>query len=189
MTAPRVVTLCALLGLPLASLAQSCNVGNPRVAPDTRYVVSEPVSGQPVVIDLETGLMWKRCIEGQTGTTCTGSSTPHTWSAALALARASTHAGFDDWRLPNAEELFSLVETGCHSPAINAVVFPNAGGLFPWSSTTRASNATLAWRLSVSDGQLTLLAKNIQAQVRLVRGGAALDRFDSGGLIFRNGFE
>lgn len=189
MTLLRSLILLALSAVPMAGLAQTCNPGNPRVAPDTRYVVAEPVPGQPVVTDLETGLMWKRCIEGQTGTFCTGGSTPHTWSAALAVARASTHAGFDDWRLPNAEELFSLVETGCHSPAVNTVIFPNATGLFPWSSTTRASNPALAWRLSVSDGQLVLLAKNTQAQVRLVRGGAALDRFDAGGRIFRNGFE
>lgn len=52
------ILLLASLAAPLA--AQICPAGNPRVAPDSRYVVSTPdLSGRPnerVVRDLRTGL-------------------------------------------------------------------------------------------------------------------------------------
>lgn len=184
-------TLLALAAWPLAGLAQTCPTGNPRVAPDGRYVISEPVPGEQVVRDLETGLMWKRCLEGQAGAACTNGPSfgQQTWSLALSLARSSTWAGFDDWRVPNLEELISLVETGCHSPALNTTVFPNGAG-FVWSSTTVPSNLAQAQRVFfVQEGQTWPALKGTPSATRLVRGGGALDHFDSGGLIFRNGFE
>lgn len=104
MTLLRFVSVLALCALSTAAVAQTCPAGNPRVAPDSRYSITEPVAGQSVVTDLATGLMWKRCSEGLSGASCgTGSATAHSWSAALVLANASSHAGFADWRLPNAE--------------------------------------------------------------------------------------
>ena len=51
--------------------AQTCPANLPApVAPDSRYVVNEPVAGEFVVIDNDTGLMWKQCPEGLSGSTC-----------------------------------------------------------------------------------------------------------------------
>lgn len=191
MTVLRTLTLVALGGLPLAGLAQTCPTGHPRVAPDSRYVVSEPVPGQPVVRDLETGLQWKRCLEGQTGSSCTngGGVGQQTWSQALAVARTSTWAGFDDWRVPNVEELVSLVETGCSSPAYNTVAFPS-GIVMVWSSTTLRGDPTRARTVFFNlESTTSSVLKNTVTSTLLVRSGSALDGFDSGGLIFRNGFE
>lgn len=189
MTLPRCLMLLALSVLSTAAVAQTCPAGNPRVAPDSRYVISEPVTGEQVVTDLATGLMWKRCSEGQSGATCTGAASTPNWSAALGLANASTHAGFTDWRLPNREELLSLVETGCHSPAINPVAFPATESGVYWTSTTYAPSASDAWGVSFLDGYLSTFFKNGNRLVRLVRGGQWLDPFDSGEFLLRDGFE
>ncbi len=171
----------SLWALSTAAVAQSCPAGNPRVAPDSRYSITEPVAGQQVVTDLATGLMWKRCIEGLSGASCaSGSATRTTWSTALGLANTSNHAGFDDWRLPNAEELYSLVETACANPAINTLAFPNTeASFFYWSSTTWVANASLAWGVFFDAGSLGTNFKGLNRRFRLVRGGQSLDSFAS----------
>jgi hypothetical protein len=173
--------------------AQFCPAGNPRVAPNSRYSIAEPVVGQQVVTDLATGLIWKRCSEGQTGATCTGAPSSHTWSQALTLANGATHAGFADWRLPNVEELYSLVETGCFIQTINTTVFP---GMVPdaayWSSTTNATSPTSAYEVVFNAGFVSWSAdnKNFSRLVRLVRGGPGRSNFDSGQeILLRDGFE
>jgi hypothetical protein len=176
--------LLVLIGLSVDALAQSCPANVPRVAPDSRYSISEPVSGEFVVTDLATGLMWKRCSEGQSGATCTGTVSTQDWTTALTLANNATHAGFSDWRLPNAEELLSLVETGCASPAINAVVFPATASVFAyWSSTTFAPSSGSAWHVEFNRGELATLVgpKSNNLHVRLVRGGQWLDPFAAEG--------
>lgn len=181
-----VAALAALLCLGSAvfstPLAAVCPAGNTRVAPDFRYSVSEPVAGQRVVTDLKTGLMWKQCTEGQSGATCaSGAPTDLSWSAALITANGSTHAGFSDWRVPNANELRSLAETACHFPAINETIFPatSPSAAF-WSSTTFVANPAQAWVISAEDGNLYNTAKVNQPYVRLVRGGQVFDGFNSG---------
>ena len=177
MTLLRCLSVWALWALSAAAVAQTCPAGNPRVAPDSRYSITEPVAGEQVVTDLATGLMWKRCSEGQSGATCTSTATTHTWTAAIGLANTSGHAGFTDWRLPNVEELYSLVEAGCSGPAINAVAFPATVQSFYWSSTTWTPNVSNAWTVVFGDGFLIASSKNGSQRVRLVRGGQSLDSF------------
>lgn len=82
------------------------------------------------VSDKKTGLMWKRCSEGQswTGTTCTGEVSGYSWQGALRYVRSMNtlggFAGKKDWRLPNIKELQSIVEMQCTEPAANLKVFP-----------------------------------------------------------------
>jgi len=180
LTMLRGVSFLALWALSTAVAAQTCPAGNPRVAPDSRYSISAPVAGEEVVTDLATGLMWKRCSEGQSGVACgTGSASGLTWSAALTEANNATHAGFSDWRLPNAQELLSLVETGCGNPAINTVAFPATPSSLFRSSTTFAPGATGAWDVDFNLGGLVNLSGkgSIVPRVRLVRGGQGLDAF------------
>jgi hypothetical protein len=178
MTLLRSLSLLALWALSTAAVAQTCPAGNPRVAPDSRYSID---SATGVVTDLATGLMWKRCSEGHSGVACaTDSATTHTWSAALDLANASTHAGFTDWRLPNAEELYSLVETACASPSVNTIAFPATATSFYWSSTSRAVLfSDQAFAVNFNGGILNTAVKSSNQRVRLVRGGQGLDTFAS----------
>jgi hypothetical protein len=182
-----------LMATSTAAVAQFCPGGNPRVAPDSRYSIAEPVVGQQVVTDLTTGLIWKRCSEGQTGISCAGAPSTHSWAQALTLANSATHAGFTDWRLPNVEELYSLVETGCFIQTINTVIFP---GMVPdaayWSSTTNASRAASAYEVVFNGGFVNSDSDNkvLSRLVRLVRGGPGRSSFDSGQeILLRDGFE
>ncbi len=57
-------------------------------------------NGDGTVTDAATGLMWQ------------GTDSGHgmQWEEALAYAESLTFAGYDDWRLPNAKELQSIVD-------------------------------------------------------------------------------
>ena len=104
------------------------------------------------VTDAATGLMWDRCAWGQTGTSCSGSPAASTWAQALTAAQTANttaHKGYTDWRLPNKNELESLVKIDAVSPAIDITAFPNtpASGnprIF-WSSTNYAPDPAIAW--------------------------------------------
>ena len=171
------ILLLASLAAPLA--AQTCPAGYPRVAPDSRYVVGTPdPSGHPnerVVRDIETGLEWKQCSEGQTGSACTGTALGMTWGAALIAARTATWAGHEDWRLPNIMELQSLIETGCYGPSINTMAFPGTASSDYWSSTTDMLDVLAARLVHFGVGGLSSTGKSNDQQVRLVRGGQWLD--------------
>ena len=107
-----------------AAQAVTCAPNMTASNPDADY--TDHADG--TVTHVPTGLMWKRCAEGQswTGSTCTGTESYHTWAQALTQAGASSFAGHGDWRLPNYKELLSLVEECRNDPAINDTVFPAA---------------------------------------------------------------
>lgn len=121
-----------------------------------------------------TGLMWMRCSLGQTwdGSTCTGAASTFTWQNALGAAQSHNFAGHSDWRLPNKNELASLVEQRCVSPAINSKIFPSTptGGSF-WSSSPYAGYSGGAWYVDFLDGDVNGGSKGYNGQVRLVRAG------------------
>src|SRR5438045_178137 len=102
--------LGALASVPAAAVT-ACAALNPNT---TSVIETTPTSAftdnaNGTVTHNLTGLMWKRCVEGATGAACTG-GTQTSWSEALALAQASTTAGFIDWRVPNIKELQSIIE-------------------------------------------------------------------------------
>lgn len=174
---------------PLA--AQTCLPNVPREAPNSRYVVSQPIANQRVVTDNSTGLMWKHCTEGLSGTSCNvGSPASRTWTQALSDANTSTHAGFNDWRLPSIMELRSLVESACHSPSINSAIFPatSTDGYY-WSSTNSYWPAiNHVWIVRFNYGHNAASYKAYSHNIRLVRGGKAFDAFMAEGDATPNNF-
>lgn len=159
-----------------------CPAGfGPRDAPNERYMVTEPVIGEFVVTDLYTGLMWKRCPEGLHGVSCSsGGIDDFDQNQALLRAESATHAGFSDWRVPNRNELFSLVETRCYSPAINGTRFPGNGVDVYWSSTRKGGDmdgSTDHYGVFFASGTESLYPPATFRHLRLVRGGAPGDDF------------
>ena len=56
-------------------------------------------------------------------------------------------AGFDDWRVPEIDEMSSLVEADCKSPSINTLVFPGIEPEVYWSSESNFWMRPMAWSL------------------------------------------
>ena len=113
------------------------------------YGVNDLVgTGAGTILDRATGLEWSR----------TDSGTGMTWQEALAFVAAQNAAGYlghDDWRLPTAKELQTLVDyrrspdttaSAAIDPLFEATVIVNEGGArdwpFYWSSTTFVDGTT-----------------------------------------------
>ncbi|WP_462330231.1 Lcl C-terminal domain-containing protein [Thiohalocapsa halophila] len=122
------------------------------------------------VTDLATALIWKRCVEGVSGTDCTtGHFETFTWQEALQHAEATAFAGSTQWRLPDKNELASLVEASCAGPAINEVLFPNTAWSATWSSSPYARDSSRAWTVEFNNGWVGYDDKGFPWFVRLVR--------------------
>ncbi len=160
--------LCLAAAAP-ASHAVNCVAGIAPSNPDSIY----ELHGETVT-DTRTGLVWKRCSEGQswTGSICSGTASTHAWSAALTLAEDTTFAGHSDWRLPNLKELRSLVEECRINPAINDTVFPNTppSSTF-WSGSPYANDSDFAWFIDSFVGGADYNVRSNAESVRLVRAG------------------
>ncbi|PTN35132.1 DUF1566 domain-containing protein [Desulfonatronum sp. SC1] len=128
-------------------------------------------NGDGTVTDTTTGLMWQKCSFGQTwtGGQCTGSATPRTWQQAMEAAESLTWANQDDWRLPNRNELQSLVDYSLFSPSI-APVFADYTEHY-WSSTTNAHFPDYAWLVYFFSGDVSVSGKPASHYVRAVRAG------------------
>jgi len=171
------VMISALLILTLCSgqvMAQTCNTTSITAETPTADFIA---NGNGTTTHTKSGLMWKRCSEGQTwnGTTCTGVASTFTWNLALQQAQTvntASFAGFSDWRVPNLKELSSIVERQCRAPAVNISVFPATPNLVDWSATPSITNAANAWAINLSLGlRSDAFLKSGSHNLRLVRGG------------------
>lgn len=127
------------------------------------------------VVDLRTGLMWQRCALGyrwQSGS-CTrdaAAAAEFTWEDALVAAAANkTFAGHRDWRLPNKNELGSLVERACFSPAIDETLFPVTEAKGYWTHSPNNFNEFSAWAVNFADGDHMSTSRINLLAARLVR--------------------
>ena len=149
-----------------AQLQQTCNANTIETAPESRFTINN----NQTVTDQATGLIWKRCSQGQSGDSCAGLASGFTWPQALQAAQAEVFANQSDWRLPNIKELTSIVEYACRSPAINLTVFPNTPQNF-WSASPDTFNTDEAWSVSLNNGLVFSVIRDDGQSVRLVRGG------------------
>lgn len=173
----------ALLLASVGAQAQTCKDNILATAPDSRY----RNNGDETVTDLSTGLIWKQCAEGLSGADClTGNPSTFTWQQALQHAEAQVFAGSSLWRLPNKNELASLVERRCFDPAINGRFFPNTPSDGFWSSSPDIEGSfngygpVSAWYVEFLDGRMYQNFKSIPFSVRLVRGGQSVPLDDHG---------
>jgi len=138
--------------------------------PASRFVITDDI-----VVDTKTNLAWMRCSLGQSlaaDSTCSGSVLTFTWAEALQAAEQFNQdgglGGFTDWRLPNRNELASIVERRCYSPSINETIFPDTpGDEGYWTSSPEGDS--MAWLVRFNVGPVYTSQKVTGWAVRLVR--------------------
>ena len=94
------------------------------------------------ITDRFTGLMWSKNADPAAG--------PFNWSQALDAVsglNANKYCGYQDWRLPNVNELASLVDRSVYAPALpRGHPFLNIK-VWYWTGTTTADYHNHAWRI------------------------------------------
>ena len=100
-----------------------------------------------VVTDNLTGLMRPR--DGSLDET-------KTWANAISFANDLNLCGYNDWRLPNVNELESLLNAGEANTAnwLNGVGFTNVQADLYWSSTSFPDPTDVAWVAKMVDGDI-----------------------------------
>ncbi len=83
-------------------------------------------NGDGTISDLATGLMWQKSDDGEA----------RNWEDALSYSANLELAGYDDWRLPDAKQLQSIVDYSRPAPAIDTVFGTMDDEGWFWSSTT-----------------------------------------------------
>lgn len=199
----RLVSLCILL----SGLYISANAANVALIPQTGQTSTLPftapqysdgalrkgaswptirftldTSGKCITDNL-TGLMWVKNLNTVNG------GAPLTWSTALSVADNGNWCGYDDWRMPNINELSSLVNYSYASPAnwlmygsgnsgspvCSGVCFANVQAGKYWSSSTATYDSQWAWyvNMGAGGGGNYFNPKNDNSSYRLfpVRGG------------------
>lgn len=175
----QTIKIITIVSMVLASMvpwvgqvSAACRNDIVRTTPDRAFTIR---ADGLTVTDHRTGLVWDRCLLGQSGASCSGTVTTYTWQQALIEAttrNTQTYKGFNDWRLPNIKELATLVEDACFDPAFNTAVFVNhpVSGNAWSSSPTSADSSNASWAMNFS-GLSTTHSRDSAYAVRLVRDG------------------
>jgi formylglycine-generating enzyme required for sulfatase activity len=113
-------------------------------------------------IDPETGLEWQRHSPGEM-----------TWHEALEYARSLSLDGRNDWRLPSAVELETLIDRKTLYERMRPIMreeVPFRDTLSYWTSTTFAPNTYSAWIVMFDGAYILSYYKTNPYHVRCVRG-------------------
>lgn len=143
---------------------------SPAHAAGARFV---PNTAGDEITDTETGLIWRRCMEGQTwnGSTCTNTPTLFGFQNALTQAKSVASTTGVAWRLPNIKELSSLVIRKKDSALMDTIAFPSeTSAQRCWSSTPQHSSALIGgWTVDFGSGFVFKQVGNVNYAIRLVR--------------------
>jgi len=144
-------------------------------------------NGDGTITDTNTGLMWEKLSDDET---IHDWNNTYTLDSAFAVKVATLNggggfAGHGDWRLPNINELQSIVNHEIPYPGPTVAAAFNAGCMpgctvtscsctqpnYYWSSSSFAASPKLAWNVLFYSGYRTPNAKMSILFVRAVRGG------------------
>jgi hypothetical protein len=131
--------------------------------PSPRFTVGTTGAEADCITDNLTGLMWVKSPD----------STTREWTDALTYANDLSLCGYSDWRLPNINELESLVNAEWSNIAswLNTQGFSNVLASYYWSSTTGAYYTGDAWVVGMSYGYVSYGYKANDFYVLPVRAG------------------
>jgi hypothetical protein len=99
------------------------------------------VNGDGTVTDMVTGLMWQQTDGGEMTI-----ESAETYCQNLALG------GYANWRLPTAQEAFSILNHGKQNPPLDPSVFPNSGAEYWWTGERQIGNSDKIWVTNAGGG-------------------------------------
>jgi hypothetical protein len=115
-----------------------------------------------VVNDTKTCLMWQDTSDKRLN-----------WESAIDYCETLAFAGYEDWRLPNFNELYSIVDKNVSETTINSSFTNIASGMFNpniyWSSTSYNQDNTKAWTIKFENADNTRESKTDTNYIRCVR--------------------
>ncbi|MEO7493540.1 MAG: DUF1566 domain-containing protein, partial [Massilia sp.] len=88
----------------------------------------------------------------------------------VAAVNAEALCSFTDWRLPSADELAGIVDSGAAVAPTSRAQFANQAAAPYWSASPRALANSDAWNVDFNSGAIGFAAKSSAYRVRLVRG-------------------
>ena len=118
--------------------------------------ITQTIGGEEVIKDLTTGLMWQKIYPDKT----------FGWADALKYCEDLSYAGYTDWRLPNKNELASLLDYDKTSKPYTAFPGMNAANTF-WSSSSYTEKSV--WTVNYNGGSVYDEFKTYYFDVRCVR--------------------
>ncbi len=93
------------------------------------------------VTDTVTGLMWQQTDGGEM-----------TIENAESYCENLVLGNFADWRLPSAQEAFSILNHGFQNPPLDPGIFTNTGAEYWWTSEKQAGNPSKIWVTNAGGG-------------------------------------
>ena len=114
-----------------------------------------------IVTDTSSQLMWQDDAIG----------TDTTWQNAIERCETLTLGSYSDWRLPNINELKSIVDRSKVYPAIVTGFVNTSSSGYYWSSTTYEGHKSRAWGVGFYGGGVGNGPKGNSGYVRCVRDG------------------
>ena len=117
-----------------------------------------------VVTDNATGLMWQDNNETN--------STTYTWQEAIDYCEALNLGGDSDWRVPNINELKTIIDRSKTQPAIvDGFEYVGVNNHYIYWSSTTFNNGEQAWVIYFDNGYVLGYGKHYSYYVRCVRDG------------------
>jgi hypothetical protein len=159
-----------------SSKESTYNVRAVRGEPLAENVFAENDDG--TVTDTSTGLMWEQKMPDTM-------NSRFSWQDALSYCENlilnndgewtsgdpnASGAKYDDWRLPDVNELKSIVDYDLFNPTIDPVFEYTEPSLY-WSSTTSYGTPYFGWYVNFYDGSVSMEMKIEEFLIRAVRGG------------------
>ena len=130
-------------------------------------------NGDGTVTDEATTLTWAKDPSQIGGEWTQAVNTPkaHNWATYISMCEALSYGGKDDWRMPNMQELNSIIYFANKSPALDKTKWAHIENSQYWASTTYANDTLYAWLVDMFDGKSNKIIKSGVCYCIPVRGG------------------
>ncbi|OGX55015.1 MAG: hypothetical protein A2306_02540 [Omnitrophica WOR_2 bacterium RIFOXYB2_FULL_38_16] len=129
--------------------------------------------GYRTVLDNNTGLVWE--IKSPKKSDVNYCENKYTWKKAkdayIKDLNKKKYGGFSDWRLPNKDELRSIIDYSKTGPSVDIHYFPNCRSDFYWTSVPYNMQKPFIWGLFFGLGSGICYSPLSERYVRAVRGG------------------